>query len=126
MTQEIQEKERVFTSYYTAVHWLHNNFVLCNNVLDIDEGLLEQLPYDEESEEFKEIFQYYITDASESDVNYLQKAFGLEFAFSDKLDCYILLVDHWGTGWKFVPCEVNTKFEYAPHIKGTENEYKGN
>lgn len=55
-----------------------------------------------ECEEPVEIFQWYITDCSKWDVEYLTKTFGLLFTYSDKLDCYILCVTHFGTGWGYV------------------------
>lgn len=52
--------------------------------------------------EYDEIFQWLITDCSESDVKYLRETFGLLFTYSDLLDCYILCVTHYGTGWDYV------------------------
>ena len=49
-----------------------------------------------------EIFQWLITDCSESDVKYLRETFGLQFTYSNLLDRYILCVTHWGTGWDYV------------------------
>lgn len=49
-----------------------------------------------------EICQWYITDCSKFDVEYLTNAFGLIFTYSDLLDCYILCVTHFGTGWSYV------------------------
>lgn len=51
-------------------------------------------------EAYPEVFQWYITDCSEDDVNYLHKTFGLMFTYSDKLDCYILCVPFCGVSWK--------------------------
>ena len=55
-----------------------------------------------ECEEPSEIFQWYITDCSKSDVDYLSETFGLLFTYSDLLDCYILCVTHYGTAWDYV------------------------
>lgn len=49
-----------------------------------------------------EIFQWYITDCSEWDMKYLRDTFGLLFTYSNLLDCYILCVTHFGTGWDYV------------------------
>lgn len=61
-------------------------------------------PDDEKDDDgyYAEIFQWLITDCSESDVQYLRETFGLLFTYSDLLDCYILCVTHWGTGWDYV------------------------
>lgn len=50
----------------------------------------------------QEIYQWFITDCSEWDMKYLRDTFGLLFTYSDLLDCYILCVTHWGTGWDYV------------------------
>ena len=99
-----------YTTYSEAVNWLHNDFVLCNNIVDIDESIWDNMRFnyfDDDSNPI-DIFQWYITNASESDVEYLEKHFGLLFTYSEKLDCYILCVDHYGTSWDYVPCEVLT------------------
>lgn len=49
-----------------------------------------------------EIYQWYITDCSKWDMEYLRDTFGLLFTYSNLLDCYILCVTHWGTGWDYV------------------------
>lgn len=49
-----------------------------------------------------EIYQWYITDCSKWDMEYLRDTFGLLFTYSDMLDCYILCVTHFGTSWDYV------------------------
>lgn len=49
-----------------------------------------------------EIYQWYITDCSKWDMEYLRDTFGLLFTYSDMLDCYILCVTHFGTKWDYV------------------------
>lgn len=98
-----------YTTYNIATHWIDGGLILCNDITSIDETVLENARfnwYDEETETETEIFQYFLTSWSESDVEYLEKTFGLLFTYSDKLDCFILCVDHWGTMWESVPCEV--------------------
>ena len=114
-------KETFYTTYSEAVHWLHNNLIMCNNIAEIDESVLYNMrfsDYDEETESYTEIFQWFITDCNESDVEYLEKHFGLLFTYSELLDKYILCVDHLGTSWDYVACEVLTHGdEYSPHVK---------
>lgn len=64
----------------------------------------ENEDYEEEEEEEDEpqIYQWYITSANKDTVEYLSKRFGLWFTYSDLLDCYVLCVTHWGTGWDYV------------------------
>jgi hypothetical protein len=99
-----------FTTYRIATHWCHNSYILCNNITEIDPTIYDNAEFDwtDEDGNAREFFQYYITDASQSDVEWLTKTFDLLFTYSDKLDCYILCVDHCGTGWDYVSCEVKS------------------
>ena len=113
--------ETFYTTYAEAVNWLHNSYVLCNSIVEVDESVYYNAEFDMEDEDgnYTEIFQWYISDCTQSDVEYLKKHFGLLFTYSDKLDCYILCVDHFGTSWNYVHCQVLTYGidEYCPHIK---------
>lgn len=68
----------------------------CGHIWDSDDEDEDDETYD------SEIFQWLITDCSESDVQYLRETFGLQFTYSDLLDCYILCVTHYGTSWDYV------------------------
>lgn len=116
---------KFYTTYKEAVNWLHNDFVLCNNIEKIDETVYFNTRFNKVDEEgFEtEIYQWYITDASLSDVEYLEKHFGLLFTYSELLDCFVLCVDHFGTSWSYVACEVLTygnEDEFYPHCKSYE------
>lgn len=52
------------------------------------------------------IFQYYLTDANLTDVEYYVKKYGLIFALCKDLNVWVLLVDHVGTRWDLVKVEV--------------------
>lgn len=98
-----------FTTYNIATHWIDGGLVLCNNIGEIDPSIYDNMrfqDYDEETETTTEIFQWFLTSWSQDDVEYLEKTFGLLFTYSEKLDCFVLCVDHWGTMWSSVPCEV--------------------
>ena len=108
------------TTYKEAVNWLNNSFVLCNNIVEIDQSIYDNMNfnlYDEESDSYLDIFQWYITDCNQADVEYLTKYFDLKFTHSDILDCYILCVDHFGTSWDYVACPVNDVDEFTPRVK---------
>lgn len=95
------------TTYYIATHWLWHSYVLANNITQ-DTSVFDNFRfdfYDEEGEPM-EIYQWYITDANESDVAWLERTFGLLFTYSDLLDCFVLCVPHFGTGWDYVPCDI--------------------
>lgn len=91
------------TTYDKAVKFLGNNYVLCNDIVDIDDLLHPR--FDLDTEKGEEIYQYFLSDCSETDVEFLEKTFNLKFAYSEKLGLYVLCVDHWGTSWDYVPCD---------------------
>ena len=111
------------TSYAVAVKWLHNDYVLCNNITEVDPSVYDNMrfsDYNEEDDTYTEIYQWFLTDASESDVQYLEKHFELKFTYSDKLDCFVLCVDHLGTSWDYVSNIVNCYGEDYPRCKTFE------
>lgn len=95
-----------FTTYRIATKWCGNNYILCNNITDVDPSVFSNVRFKWDDENTKEIYQYYVTDATESDVIYLEGAFGLLFTYSDLLDCFVLCVDNFGESWDYVFCEV--------------------
>lgn len=103
------DKRTIETTYLTAVNWLHNSRILCNEICNIDETFWDNCRF--ELEEGDEIFQFFLTNCSESDVEFLEQHFGLLFAYSELLDLYVLCVNHYGTHWDSVP--VYTDIEMA-------------
>lgn len=95
------------TTYRIATHWLGNSYVLANNITQ-DTSVFDNFRFEfyDEDEKPVEIYQWYITDATESDVEWLEDTFGLLFTYSELLDCFVLCVDHCGTGWDYVPCDI--------------------
>ena len=107
------------TNYKVAVNWLGNSLILCNDIPEKDCSIYDNMrfnSYDEENDTYTEIFQWYLTDCTESDVEYLEEHFGLLFTYSDMLDLYVLCVDHYGTSWDYVYCE--TDLECAARKEG--------
>lgn len=110
-------EKNIKTNYKTAANWLHNALILCNNISEIDPSIWDNTRFDsyyedEDGEEHcKEIYQYFLTDCSVWDVEFLEKHFGLLFTYSDLLDVYVLCVDHFGTPWSGV--DVYTDIENA-------------
>lgn len=98
------DKQPYYTDYHTAVHWCGNDYVLCNNIPVIDPSVYGNARFDWSKD--TEIFQWYLTDAGIGTIEYLEKTFGLLFTYSDALDLWALCVDHWGTSWDYVPCQV--------------------
>ena len=107
------------TTFEVAVHWLQNALILCNNIVEFDDSIYENAHFDlfDEDDNPIEIMQYYITDCSATEVEFLEKHFGLLFTYSVALDCYVLCVDHFGTSWNYVM--IDTDLEQANCKQGT-------
>ena len=93
------------TNYDVAVNWCNNSRILCNNIAEIDPSVYDNMRFDlfnEEDDTEKEIYQWFITDCTDEDVEYLEQNFGLLFTYSDLLGKYILCVDHFGTSFDYV------------------------
>lgn len=82
------------TNYSVAVNWCNNALILCNNITEIDPSIYDNMRFelfDEEDGTQKDIYQWFITDCTDDDVEYLEKTFGLLFTYSDLLDKYIFV-----------------------------------
>ena len=132
MTQE--RKIYGYTSFLEAVNYNRQQSILCNNILEIDENILwtddrfidepmseEEFEVNEEEKAYYEtyesyldsfeqsrfeVYQWFITDLSQSDAEFKHRVFGLEFYYSEVLDCYIMPVYHLGTSWRILACPV--------------------
>lgn len=105
-TTNNENKNTGLTNYAAAVNWLHGGLVMCNKLPEIDPSIWNNMRKpleDEETGEYTDIYQWFITSWSEWDVEWLEKTFpDLIISYSDLLDCYVLCVDHFGTGWDYV------------------------
>ena len=101
------EKEHNRASYRTLVEYYIGDIVLCNNIVDVDHNVINNIDISEDHEEIEnfEIFQYYLCNLSTSDRELAKKA-GLILSYSEVLDCDVLCVDHWGTSWDYVLTDV--------------------
>lgn len=119
------------TTYATAVNWLGKDCVMCNNIVDVDPSVWDNMrfpiyywededgnTYDDEcdvpegkhaEEKSTEIYQWFLTSFSEGDVEWLEEHFGLLFTYSEALGLYVLCVDHWGTSWDCVAIDTDLK-----------------
>ena len=114
----IQTEQTAYTTTYAvAASWAGCTTILCNEIAYIDEELMCDTigyEYDEEADEYPEIYQYYITNCSKDFCEFLNKHFGLMFAYSEKLDLWVLLVDHYGTSWDYVTVDTDLPAAAAP------------
>lgn len=100
-----------YTDYRTASKWGDCQLILCNEILNIDNSIWDNMRFNyyDENDNPIDIFQWYLTSLSEWEVEWNEKTFDLKYTYSDMLGCYILCVDHWGTSWDYVPCEVKNQ-----------------
>lgn len=111
--EEKRSKEELRTglaSYQTVIEQFFNDLVLCNNIVNIDLELEDVIgsQFDNETGEYIEIYQYYLTNLSERNLEALQELQdknnddSIIVLYSNILDCYVLAVTHYGTGWDYV------------------------
>lgn len=109
-----EEKRSGKISYKRLVDRVCNNRVLCNNIVNVDESIWDNgITGNLEDMGNIEIFQYYLVDMSEWDVEYA-KQFESELiiSYSNKLDLYVLMVDHFGTSWDYVMTDIEYTNDY--------------
>ena len=69
---------------------------------------------DEETGEYPDIMEYYLTQLNESTCKQLNDHFGIMFAYCTALDLWVLLVPHCGTGWDYVKVDTDLPAAAAP------------
>lgn len=99
--QSWEEQNTGKVSYLRLVNRVTTDRVLCNNIIDIDPELYDNIIFGN-CDYGTEIFQYFICNFYESDLQLL-KELGAEddiiIAYCKPLDVYVLMVDHLGTPW---------------------------
>ena len=106
------EREHKRISYATLCDFLFSDMILCNKILDVDYNLLDNQElgslYDEETDEYEEVYQWYIVNVDSWMLNKLKELDfdGIQLFYSDVLEKYILGVTHWGTSWDYVLTDV--------------------
>ena len=80
--------------------------VLNNNIINKadDWEVVNGLDYDEETDDYKEIYQYFII--SESGYQTLSDCTDELVYYSEELDIYLWAIDHFGTGWDYVLTDI--------------------
>ena len=91
-------------SYATLCKLCFTDMILCNDIVNVDESIYDNLEWKPEEEdddwEYPDIYQFYLVDTD----NYFFEEYKENFlmSYSDKLDLWVLCVDHFGTSWKYI------------------------
>ena len=112
------EKEQGFASYRTIIERFVGDIVLCNNIVNVDESIFDNV--NSNFEDDTEIFQYYLCNVGEWEQEQLEKM-GIILSYSDVLECDVLMVDHFGTSWDYVLTNVPL-FDTYEELKQYEEE----
>lgn len=128
------EKENKKASYKTIVERFIGDIVLCNNIVEIDDNIYDNMEngyyfinketgedatveeYTNDTTgaidvEYVEIYQYYLCNISDYEKEQALEA-GLILSYSDMLECDVLCVDHFGTSWDYVLTDVELVENY--------------
>ena len=91
---------RIITRYIT-------DLVICNNIQELDNSIWENSDnlYNEETEEYEEIYQFYLCNLTEYEKEELLEC-GIILSYSNLLDLDVLCVEHCGTSWSYVMTDV--------------------
>lgn len=105
------EKEKGVVSYKRLIERISNRIWLFNKAPELSDYDFEyelNSDYDEENDEYIDIYQYYLIDISPWMLEKLQKlkCKDVIIAWSEKLDEYVLMVDHLGTHWSYVETSI--------------------
>lgn len=91
--------------------WLFNN---APKLSDYDFEFVLNSDYDEENDEYIDIYQYYLIEIDPYMIEKLNdlKCKDLIIAWSDTLEEYVLFVDHFGTSWDYVMTDIEPTENY--------------
>ena len=91
----------------------NENIILCNNIVNLELEPFCGNEYDEETDEYTEIYQYYIIE--ESFAEYLARATDEIVFYNNDLDLYVWGITHFGTSWNYVYTDVKEYSEIVYH-----------
>jgi hypothetical protein len=99
---------------YRCLAQIVGDMILNNNIMSLyyDSFELENgCDFDEETDTFAEIFQYYIIN--DAGAEFLKDNTDELVYYSHDLDMYLWGITHWGTGWDYVLTDIQlVKAEY--------------
>lgn len=104
-------KENHYIDYATLAksfqHVLNNDIIGATGFDDWE--LVNGCDYDEESDSYEEIYQYYIISEAGADI---LKDYTNEIVYyNDHLDMYVWGVTHWGTSWDYVLTDIKIELD---------------
>ena len=90
-------KSGIYVDFYCGT----DSYYIDNNGNEITQAQAHKMDYNEYSEQYKDIYQYYIIDSNSADrlAEYTNEI----VMYNDNLDLYFLCVTHCGTNWDYVP-----------------------
>jgi hypothetical protein len=92
---------------YSQIFYPDSQMILCNELPNAFPKMWEYIEngsdYDEENDEYTEIYQYYIIDPGTAER--LKEHTDEIIFYIEKLDLYVLGVTHWGTSWTHCTAE---------------------
>ena len=92
---------------YKCLSNIVGNTILNNNIINYEVDnweLINGVDYNEEKEEYIDIFQYYIID--NWGVEFLEKYTDEIVYYNEVLDIYLWGITHWGTSWDYVLTDI--------------------
>ena len=110
-----EEKRTGKISYKRLIDRISNTIFLFNeaqNLSNYDFDFICGSDYDEENEEYIDIYQYYLIDLCMDEETLKDLSSDLIIAWSETLQNYVLLVDHLGTSWDYVMTDI----EYTTNL----------
>lgn len=116
------EEETMKVSLQRCVHRFINNLFLFNKAIKYDPYLLNNVVLGNKEIDSDEVYQYYLTNLNEWDIERFQelekqlkaegKEFPLTIAESEELDNYVLLIDKFGLSWDYISSDIDITFNY--------------
>ena len=112
-----EEKRTGCISYKRLIDRISNSIFLFNEAPKLSNYDFEFIignDYDESTDEYTEIYQYYLIDLCIPEDSELLKQLQNELiiAWSETLQNYILMVDHFGTSWDYVMTNIKYTTNY--------------
>lgn len=115
---------KTYIDYYSATHWNQGSLILFNEIHEIDPDFNEYEEMEEDEDgNYPDIYQYFLTSWNDYYVGWLKDKFPeLIIAYSDKMNMWILCVDHYGTAWDYVWTECRLPGDVLPRFKEGKGE----